>query len=58
MRNPKCDRRDPETPLRQPKAAEAPSTPKAMPDAPSETESEPMADISVVPSAVKTSSAR
>src|SRR2546425_5280910 len=34
---------------RQPKVAEAPSTPNAIPDAPSEIESAPMAETSVVP---------
>ena len=48
----------PRTPRRHPNVTEAPRTPKAMPEAPSEIESAPMAETSVVPSAVKMSSAR
>jgi hypothetical protein len=58
MRRPKYDRSDPRTPRLHPNAADAPSAPKAMPEAPSEMESEPMAEMHVVPNAVKISRAR
>ena len=58
MRSPKYDRSAPRTPRRQPNDADAPSTPKAIPEAPSEMESDPIAESSVVPSAVKMSNAR
>src|SRR5258708_33331919 len=58
MRRPKYERSDPRTPRLHPNAADAPSAPKAMPEAPSEMESEPMAETHRVPDAVKSSSGR